>query len=172
MKPLPITAAAIATLALAACATSQAPKADGFAELRLDDTHFQVSLQGRDMSSRARVETYLLFRTAELTEKAGFDWFEMADARPRDTGVAAESPQFAAGYALTYWRPAWTFYHSPGFSPFGGPSMGAYDVTRVDSFLTTAVIAVGHGPRPEHDPRAYDAHQVTAALAARVVRPS
>ena len=31
------------------------------------------------MTSRETVETYLLYRAAQLTVERGFDWFEMAD---------------------------------------------------------------------------------------------
>src|ERR1700684_1361384 len=96
MRPI-ATALAIALAAcLAACvtATPYQPLArgnavtGGFTDERLDDTHFPVTFKGNDMTSRARVESYLLYRAAELTADQGYDWFEMVDHHTHDNGAA------------------------------------------------------------------------------------
>ncbi len=74
-------------MALSACET-QTPYqplakgsavAGGFSDQRLDGDHFRVTFEGNSLTSRETVETYLLYRAAELTVAQGFDWFEMVD---------------------------------------------------------------------------------------------
>jgi hypothetical protein len=180
MRPI-ATALAIALAAcLAACATATPyqPLArgnavtGGFTDERLDDTHFRVTFKGNDMTSRMRVENYLLYRAAELTADQGYDWFEMVDHHTHDSGSALVTPAFGGRYGWGYWRPSWTYFDGPGFEPFGGPMWGAYDLERIDAYQATADIAVGHGPKPAGDPRAFDARQVMANLGPKIVRPS
>ena len=77
MKRTAIAVAALVApfLLLCACttATPYQPLASGtavsggYADQAIDDTHFRVSFRGNDMTSREQVETYLLYRAAELT---------------------------------------------------------------------------------------------------------
>ena len=65
-------------LAVSACETAtpyqplqQGTSASGgFTDQKLDQNHFRVTFQGNTLTSRETVETYLLFRTAELTAHA------------------------------------------------------------------------------------------------------
>src|SRR5258708_8696653 len=54
----------------------------GFTDQRLDQNHFRVTFQGNTVTPRETVESYLLYRAAELTVSQGYDWFE---AVPRHT---------------------------------------------------------------------------------------
>jgi len=154
----PVALVGFAALALAACASANvpAPPAGKFADLRLDDTHFQISFHGDESDSRAQVNRYLMLRAAQLALGAGYDWFEMSGPRG---GADA-------------WRPTWTYHRAPGFEPFGGPAMGAYSVTGVDGFLASAVILVGRGAPPGNTAGAYDARAVVADLGGKVTEPS
>ncbi len=75
----PAIAALCAALTLAACATTGLYQArdgeSGYAETRLDQTQWRVEFVGDDFTARETVETYLLYRAAELTAANGFDWF-------------------------------------------------------------------------------------------------
>ena len=85
MKRIAIVVAATLALGLAGCETTPTPYqplgapgatvAGGFTDQRLDETHFRVTFKGNDLTSRERVQTYLLYRAAELTAGQGFDWF-------------------------------------------------------------------------------------------------
>jgi hypothetical protein len=45
----------------------------GFTDQRLDQNHARVTFQGNTVTSRETVETYLLYRAAEVTISQGFD---------------------------------------------------------------------------------------------------
>jgi hypothetical protein len=149
----------------------------GFTDQRIDDTHFKVSFAGNAMTSREQVETYLLYRAAELTASQGFDWFEMVDRHTRNKGTTYVEPDpfYGHGYAWGYWRPYWRYHGSFGWGAWdpywGGPFWGGYDVERIDRYEAIAEIAVHHGPKPAGDPKAFDAHQVMDNLGPKIVRP-
>ena len=156
-------------------ASGQAP--GGFTDQRLDENHFRVTFRGNSMTSRERVETYLLYRAAELTASNGFDWFEMAQRHTENKGYAYVDPDpfYGPGYAWGYWRPYWR-YHGPwgwgAWDPYwGGPFWGGYVLQRVDEYDAMAEIAVHHGPKPTDNPKAFDARQVMANLGPNIQRP-
>jgi len=171
--------AAIGVLGLSACETatpyqpiaSNNAVAGGFSDQRIDDTHFRVMFKGNDMTSRTRVENYLLYRAADLTVGEGYDWFEMVDRNTHNSGTTYVDPAFGPGWG--YWRPEWRYEWGPGpWGPWGGPAWGAYNVDRIDQYQATAEIFVGHGAKPANDPRAFDARQVMTNLGPKIVRPS
>jgi len=177
MKRIAIIVAATLALGLAACETTPTPYqpllagnsvSGGFTDQRLDDTHFRVTFKGNDLTSREQVETYLLYRAAELTVSQGYDWFEMVDRSTENRGAA-----FVPAYG--YWSPYWRFHGGWGWGAWdpygGGPWGGGYDMERIDEYQAIADIAVGHGAKPEHDVRAFDARSVMANLAPKITRP-
>ena len=171
-------------LALAACTTPTPYQplaggtaiSGGYSDQVLDETHFRVSFRGNDVTSREQVETYLLYRAAELTSAKGFDWFEMVDRHTRNTGETYIDSYGPWGYG--YWRPSWRFgrrgvwYGGWYGDPFWGP-WGPYDasIDTIERFDASAEVVVGRGPKPANDPRAFDARQVMQNLAAKIVRP-
>ena len=177
MKRTAIAAAAL--LALAACTTptpyqplaSGTPVSGGYADQALDATHFRVSFSGNDMTPREQVETYMLYRAAELTTAKGFDWFEMVDRHTQNTGET-----YVDNYGpWAYWRPTWAYRRRGGWiyeSPFWGDPWGGYaTVNTIDKYQASAEVVVGHGPKPPGDPRAFDARQVMQNLQAKILRP-
>jgi hypothetical protein len=185
------TAALVAALALAgglaACETATpyqplekgAATSGGFTDQRLDADHFRVTFQGNDLTSRETVETYLLYRAAELTVSQGFDWFETVDRhteRDRRTYVDPD-PFYGPGYAWGYWRPYWRYYGG-GFGwrswgPFWGDPFWAdsAQIQTVQKFEASAEIVMGHGPKPKDDVRAFEARAVLANLGPKIQRP-
>ncbi len=153
--------------------------AGGFTDQQLDADHFRVTFQGNSLTDRATVETYLLYRAAELTVNQGFDWFEMVDRHTdKDKKTYIDSdPFYGPGYAYGYWRPYWNYYGAGfgwrGWDPFWGDPFWAEQtqISTVEKFKANAEIAVGHGPKPAGDPRAFDAHAVMANLGPKIVRP-
>jgi hypothetical protein len=164
-----------ASLMLAACETvtpyqplqSSNAVYGGFTDQKLDDTHYRVTFQGNSATSREQVESYLLYRAAELTAQQGFDWFEMVD---RGTHVQGYS---YLTYVGPYWSPYWRFYGGGGWygwDPFwSGP--WDYDLQTVSRYQAIAEISVGHGPKPNGDMRAFDAHAVLQNLGPTIVHP-
>ena len=88
-KPLlrhaPAAACAVAILMLSGCATSTAnaptyrPQASdesaGYADQQINATRYRVSFAGDTQTSRGQVEDFLLRRAAEITVRAGYNYF-------------------------------------------------------------------------------------------------
>ena len=188
MKTAAVAAALILAGALAACETATpyqplekgTAASGGFTDQRLDNDHFRVTFQGNSLTSRETVETYLLYRAAELTVAQGFDWFETVDRhteRDRRTYVDPD-PFYGPGYAFGYWRPSWSYYGA-GFGwrrwgPFWGDPFWAdnVQVQTVQKFQATAEIVTGHGAKPAADARAFDARAIIANLGPKIQRPA
>ena len=188
------TAALAAVLVLAAgltaCATAtpyqpnlpgQSVKG-GFSEVRLEPDRFRVSFAGNSLTSRETVEGYLLYRAAELTLQQGRDWFEVVDRQTdRNVRTYVEPDPFYRpwyGPSFGYWRPSWRYYGG-GFGwrtwdPFWGDPFWAdrMDVRTVERFEATAEILMHRGPKPQGDPKAFDARAVVDNLGPRIQRPA
>ena len=82
----------IGLLFLASCATKYAPATGsfwdghtGYSEIALDSTTWQVTFCGNNNTSDDIVNRYALYRSAELTDQRGFDYFVILN----DNDVAA-----------------------------------------------------------------------------------
>lgn len=157
------------TFLLAACAgpTPYAPAGStdvggGYSQQRIEDGRWRVSFAGNTVTRRDTVEAYLLYRAAELTLEQGGDHFVVVE-RSIDadtTYVADYDPLLPHYYPYHHWRPY----------PFGPP----YAVSRVDKierYTASAEFVVGEGPKPDGEPRAYDAAQVIESLGPTLRRP-
>ncbi len=70
------------SLVVSACATATPyQKASyfgmGYKDQKLDNEKFRVSFKGNRLTERDTVETYLIYRAAEITVNEGFDFFTM-----------------------------------------------------------------------------------------------
>jgi hypothetical protein len=160
-----------AALVVAACATATPYQplgtrgaSGGFTEQRLEANRYLVTFAGNTLTSRQRVENYLLFRAAELTIANGYDGFTIAR---RDTERNVETRVSPGFGPYPYWRPYWRYggrfgwrYWDPWFGdPFW---MDTVDVRTVDRYEATAEIVMFRGRRA--DPASFDARQVIANL--------
>jgi hypothetical protein len=192
MKRLIAPLAAIAALGvlLAACATATPYQpnipgnaaAGGYSEIRLEPDRFRVTFSGNSRTSRETVESYLLYRAAELTIAQGFDWFATADRRTERTTRYQVDPDpfYSSSYYGRWgwgWRPHWRYYGGPygwrswdpwGYDPFWANRM---DVREINRYEATAEIVMGRGRKPANDPGAFDAREVMANLGPSIVRP-
>ncbi len=173
-----------ALLALAGCetATPYQPQmhgsqvSGGYRDQQIEANRFRVTFNGNSMTSRERVETYLLYRAAELTVQHGYDWFEMADRQTdRKSNTYIDRP-FGLG-PWGYWGPSWRYYGG-GFGwrswdPFWGDPFwdSSVNVQTVDRYEATAEIVTYHGPKPPDNPRAFDARDVISRLGPTIVAP-
>jgi len=175
MKRWVLTAAAVVALAggLAACVTptpyqplqAGAMPTGGYSETHIEDDRWRVSFKGNDETSRGVVETYMLYRAAELTLAQGYDWFEAAQ-RHTDTHTQA--------YALDFDGPGWgPWGFRRGFWGVWGDPFWAQDVDyeALQRYDASVEIVMHHGPKPGGDDHAFDAHQVIANLNGKIVRP-
>lgn len=142
----------------------------GFTDQRLDANHFRVTFQGNTVTPRETVETYLLYRAAELTVSQGYDWFEAVDRHTERDRRTYVDPMYGPGFGpYGFWRPRWRWWGGFGWGPwdyYGGAS-----IDTVQKYEASAEIVMQHGPKPAADARAMDARQVLANLAGRIQRP-
>jgi hypothetical protein len=182
MQPKTITRAAIvaAGVLLASCAASglyqpadiRAGSA-GYAETRLNDAVWRVEFVGDDITSQETVESYLLYRAAELTVQGGYDWFTASDqavSEETEIIVEAERPQ---AYRARYWRPNWrrrSRFHWSDVDPVGPIPRESREPQAWTSvhYSASADIRLGRGPMPAG---AFDARQTLMELAPSIERP-
>ena len=175
--------------AVAACSTPTPYQPDlagqrvsgGYSETRLGEDRYRVNFEGNTLTSRDRVEGYLLYRAAELTVQDGYDWFLIIDRLTEhdvETYVAPDPfyrPWYGSGYG--YWRPHWRYYqdrlgwwnwHPEWGDPFWADRV---DVRTIDRFEAHAEIVLRRGPVPDGEQRAFDARKVMRDLEPTIERP-
>ncbi|HTK33725.1 MAG TPA: hypothetical protein VL358_00380 [Caulobacteraceae bacterium] len=190
MKRLIIAAAATAALALSACETATpyqpltrgSATSGGYSERALEPNRWQVSFSGNSLTDRRTVETYLLYRSAELTLAQGYDWFEIVDRNTdAKTRVYPDAFYDPWGYG-GFWGPSWRVYGGRfgGWSRYGywggwggRPwAWGPADYQSVTQYEATAEIFMGKGAKPANDPKAFDARAVQTRLGPTIARPT
>lgn len=173
------TAPVAAALLLSACATPTpyqprvrgAQVSGGYSEQRIEENRYRVTFVGNSLTSRERVENYLLYRAAELTRQAGYDSFTIVtratDPHTRTTGYG--------GRPWGYWTPHWRYRHGGfwhawdpwGPDPFWGDTI---DIRTVTNYEASAEIVMSRGRRP-NDPMSFDATEVLRNLAPTIQLP-
>ena len=182
-------AAALLSLAIAACSTATPYQPDiagqrvsgGYSETKLGEDRYRVNFEGNSLTSRDRVEGYLLYRAAELTVRDGYEWFLILDRLTEhdvETYVEPDPlyrPWYGSGYG--YWRPHWRYYRNGSGWSYWHPEVGdpfwgdRLDIRRVERFEAHADIVMRRGPIPAGEERAFDARKVMADLGPALERP-
>lgn len=148
----------------------------GFSDQRLESDRFRVSFRGNSLTSRETVETYLLFRAAELTVGQGYDWFMMADRNTERRSRTYIDRPFGPG-PYGFWGPRWSYYGRGygwrSWDPYWGDPFWSdtVDVRTVDRYEAMAEVVMGKGPKPTNEFRAFDARAVIDNLRNRIVVP-
>lgn len=167
-----LAAASIATLGLAACEMAPTPyqpataSAPGYSEMRIENDRYRVSFSGNSSTPRDVVETYMLYRAAELTLQSGYDTFTIAH-RETDKDVRVRS---YGGYYGAYWGyPYYSYYWRGGlWDPYWG-AWGGPSYSTSTSYDGNIEILMGRGPRGD-DPETFDAREVVQNLGAVIGR--
>ncbi|MDP3802210.1 hypothetical protein [Brevundimonas sp.] len=176
----PALLAAMAALALSACATATpygpagVDSRYGYSEQRVDADRYRVSFAGNSVTSREQVEMALLLRAAEVTVENGFDWFATVNrATDRDVRLQRTPDPFFYDRYGPYWGPSWRYYRRGYWSPWGDPFWGRndFDVREIDRYEASAEVVMGRGRKPADDPNAFDAREVIQNLGPQVTRP-
>jgi hypothetical protein len=170
--------AALAALTLSACATatpyqpaSRETSGYGYAERRIEGDRFEVSFNGNSVTSRQEVESYMLYRAAELTAQNGFDWFETTGRHTeRQTSYVGAGDPWMRPYG-PYWHPYWRSFRGGAWGPWGPGWGDDWDVSQINKYEASAEIVMHHGQKPSGDPRAFDAREVMSNLGQHIVRP-
>jgi hypothetical protein len=180
--------AALAAASLAACTTVTPYQPDvpgqrtsgGYSEERLAEGRYRVTFSGNSLTSRDRVEGYLLYRAAELTVRDGYDSFLIIDRlTEHDVRTYVEPDPFYRpwyGGSYGYWRPHWRYWQGNGWivwHPEWGYPFWAdrVDLRTVERFEAHAEIVMRRGPVPAGEERAFDARQVMRDLGPTIERP-
>ena len=160
--------AAVTCLAVvAACAypTPYQPAAtengDGYTTQRIEQNRFRISFRGNSVTSRQTVDTYMLYRAAEVTLENAGDYFIIVNKDvDKNTGYENYGDDLAWG-----WGGGWGWRHH-GFAGGGG-----FDYTRpINTYDAIADIVTYRGKKPDNNPYAYDAHEVANSVGPTVVR--
>ena len=159
-------------LALTACAstTSYGPAAQnsyGYSEQRSEDDRFRITFRGNSLTDRETVETYLLYRAAELTLANGYDHFLVVED---DT----ERTTTYSGTATDPFGPRFGLYAPFPYYAYGypwGPRVADVDLRPRDRYTAIAYVKLGRGEKPADVTNAYDARSVERNLGPRIVRP-
>ena len=177
--------AALAMLGACATATPYQPAENtstGYSEQQIESNRFLVQFAGNSLTDRKTVETYLLYRAAELTKLNGFDHFRVvhrdtdADSRLVPIG-GAYTPFYNHFYLDYYYYNPRAYYRSRFYDPFYSP-FGPYDpywggppeYRESTRYVASAEIQMGKGPKPD-DAAYFDADEVLKNLGANIVRP-
>lgn len=168
--------AAAMTLFMAACATSTpygpatGKNPYGFTDQRIEDNRYRIVFRGNSSTTREAVETFLLFRAAELTVQSGFDYFIVSeqDTEANKRYTTSPNPAFFGRYNYGYGYGPYAFpYYAYGWgwgSPYDGMSTREY--TR---YTAIAFITMHKGSKPSDNPQAFDARSVMDNLGSYVI---
>ncbi|MCA8901249.1 MAG: hypothetical protein KDA53_08355 [Hyphomonas sp.] len=171
--------AALALLGACATATPYQPAVDsdrGYSEQQIESNRFLVQFSGNSLTDRKTVETYLLYRAAELTKLNGYDHFRVVrrdtDADSRLVPVGGAYSPFYSHFALDYYYygPRHPYYGSrfdPRLDPWGVPA----EYRESTRYVANAEILMGKGEKPD-DAAYFDAGQVMFNLGSNIMRPS
>jgi opacity protein-like surface antigen len=163
---------------LAACAEStpyqRATGAGGFgySEQQIEQNRYMVGFSGNSLTERQSVETFLLYRAAELTREQGYDYFRLVrrdtEAERRVTGTAGGfGPSYRSRFDVFY-----RYYHPRhGWYGWRDPFWDDVNLREVTRYEATAEIQLGRGETPD-SPDAFDASDVIRNLGPLVRAPA
>jgi hypothetical protein len=133
------------------CSTPYQPDGlgGGYSDNRIDSTTESVEFRGNGYTSKRKVEMYLLYRCAEVTRDAGYDYFialnpstEARQGSFSTPGSFSSTTSFLKGAAFTH------------ASYFPGQTI------TFTSYGATTLIRMGRGPKPVENLGAFNAREV------------
>ncbi|MEM7768635.1 MAG: hypothetical protein AAF253_14310 [Pseudomonadota bacterium] len=196
MKLGRVTPFVMSLLLLGACATATPYQPAeqgqrGFADQQIENNRWQISFSGNSLTDRRTVETYLLYRAAELTEQSGFNHFRVVNRDTDETSTfvptsISRTPYYSGFYCDYAFYSPYGRFRNPGFSrsafsragygrssfydPFGY-GFGAADYREIVRYEARAEIIMGAGEKPADDPAYFAASEVLTNLSPSIVRP-
>lgn len=155
----------------------------GYVEQQLEANRFRLSFAGNSVTKRETVETYLLYRAAELTLAQGYESFSVVQrATDRKARTLTDPDPFRmSGFGFgpdPFWHPYWRYSLGGmgwrSWDPFGRDPfwMDQMETRTIEKFEASAEILLLKTPKDPSDPASFDARQVVANLAAKVVKPA
>ena len=169
-------AAFAAAMVVGACAgpttyrQADSPTDEGYRTTQLSENRYRVSFDGNAVTSRETVESYLLFRAAELAQRTGHPYFAVVDdetERQVDVERYYSAPGFYGYGPRLGYGPGFAGF--PYYSTLPGYWPRPQVVTR-DSYEAFATIEMLDA-RPADRDDVFDASKVTATLGPQVEFP-
>ncbi|MBR9825180.1 MAG: hypothetical protein GYB36_05170 [Alphaproteobacteria bacterium] len=167
----------LAASAMVACSSMPTPYQPavgsrwGYEETQIESNRFRVSFGGNSLTDRETVETYLLYRAAELTVEQGYDYFEVVQrATDSETRYLHSDPY---GYGPYYggFNVRYSYYHPRwGWRGWHDPFWDDVHTREITRFEASAEIIMGRGTKP-NTANAFDARDVMANLGDDIVLP-
>ena len=166
-----------AAAGLAACATSTpygpatGKSPYGFSDQRIEENRYRVVFRGNSSTTREAVETYLLYRAAELTVESGYDYFVVTeqDTETNKRYSTSPNPAFYGRYYYGYGAYCCAFpYYAYGWG-WGSP-YDDYSVREYTRYTAVAFITMHKGTKPADEPDAFDARSVMDNLRSYIVK--
>ncbi|MEL6857200.1 MAG: hypothetical protein AAFO74_02365 [Pseudomonadota bacterium] len=185
--------AAVAVLGACATATPYQAATDnqrGYVNQQIENNRWQISFAGNSLTDRQTVETYLLYRAAELTDLEGYDFFSVVqratDEQRKVIPTGFHDPYYSSFYCnyrfygrrgrLVGYPRSWQArraalhgFHSPFAyrDPFWSDGWDYREVVRYEA---TSEIIMGKGEKPD-DPSFFNASEVLMNLSGQIERP-
>jgi len=153
----------VLVIAAAGCATpyQQHGLSGGYTDARVAQDTVFVSFKGNGFTPKERIQLYLLYRCAQVTEQYGYDYFVITNGGTEAKTSYLETPS-------TYTSTTTASAYGTGNSAFGSAqtfgtiSPGA--TIPVHKYGTEALIKMFKGKKPQNDPNAYDAQETIQYL--------
>lgn len=148
-------------------------------EQQLAKNRFRITYGGKVLKSRERVESYLLYRAAELTVQEGFDWFHITNSEANMGSFydIEKAPCYQPSHGYNFWLPYWRYYTRPHgwhkWSPYGPNPfwLDDIDIRTVEQFEVYAEIEMALGLAPCKE-IAFDARLIREELGSWIARPN
>lgn len=129
----------------------------GYRDLGLTSDHYRISFAGNSLTPRETVEAYVLYRAAEVTLEAGYDYFRVVS---RDTETNTHYTGYTSGIGGgRFWG-----------DPFVGATVGVTEARPSNRYRSVIEIQVGPNVRPDDSGGVYDARDLKSKLGDLVVR--
>ncbi len=153
--------------AIAGCAspTPYAPLSDryGYKDSIIESHRYRVSFSGNSSTDRETVETYLLYRAAELTLEKGADYFVVVERDVEKTDRYLNYSYAPFGYSYYGYRGGYYFRHRV----YAGPD----ESVPISRYEAIAEIVVGGPELSDNKADVYMAKEVIENLGPKIVRP-
>lgn len=181
---------------LTACATAtpyqastSADARNGFSEIQIENNRTRISFDGNSLTKRDTVETYLLFRAAELAKQNGYDYFTLTnratDEKTRVQYTGFDDPYYGYfDYAYYHPRYGWSNSHyrsrfrshlgfyDPFYDSFGYSRWRSdFDYREITRYRASAEVKFGRGQKPKDADNAFNAQEVIDNLGGQIVYP-
>lgn len=159
-----LTAIGIVVSLATGCATTYQPRSftGGYSDTRISKDIALVTFKGNAYTSKERVQLYLLYRCAEVTQQYGFDYFVINNG---DT-------EARTGYVSSYSSTTNANAFGSGNYAFGSAqTYGSGSATPIHKYGTEAMIQMFGGKKPSGNVNAYDARETIQYLGPQLGLP-